>query len=330
MKDEVGRHLKGAPLPDASWHYSPDLVDRLVDTIPILVKSKQQTIDFFRSAGVAEALLRKIQATVSTDARSISKYEIARIVIRQLNDGGDRFLRERREIIRRVTQWEDFTLSWPNDQDKARGLVAAVRQIVDVRDSFTRMQQERDQERLARIREREEQLERKRSHRAARTALRTRMIDLKGESNPQRRGRRIEVLLSDLCKVEGIQIREPFEVRSAGTPEEQIDGVVMADGHLYLVEVKWWSEPIDIAPMSSHLLRLFRRPDVRGLFISNSGYTDPAVQACRDVLSQKLMVLAELNELTLLLEGDRPVEDWIREKTATVVTEREPFRILIR
>ena len=316
-------------MPDASWHYSPDLVNRLVDTIPLLVKSKQQTIDFFRSAGVPDILLSKMQATVSADPQSISKYEITRTVIRQLNEGGDRFLRERREVVRRVTQWEDFSLSWPNDQDKARGLVAAVRQLVDVRDAFTRMQQERDQERRARIREQDERLERQRRRHTARAALRTRMIDLRNESNPQRRGKAIENVLADLCAVEGIQIREPFEVRSAGTPEEQIDGVVMADGHLYLVEVKWWSDPIDITPMSSHLMRLFRRPDVRGLFISDSGYTEPAIQACRDVLSQKLMVLAELNELIYLLEGDRPVEDWIREKASLVVMEREPFRVVM-
>jgi restriction system protein len=316
-------------LSDASWHHTPDLVDRLVETIPLLVKSKQQMIDFFRSAGVPDALLRDLQARLSSDPQSINKYEIARTVIRQLNTGGDRYLRERREVVRLVAQWEDFSLSWPNDQDKARGMVAAVRQMVDVRDSFTRMQQERDHERQARIRQHEQQLDEQRKRRAARSDLRSRMVGLRSEPNAQRRGKQIEKLLSDLCAVEGIQIREPFEIRNGGTPEEQVDGVVMADGHLYLVEVKWWSDPIDIIPMSHHLLRLFRRPDVRGLFISNSGYTDAAVQACKDVLSQKLMVLAELNELICLLEGDRRVENWLREKASIVVAEREPFRVIV-
>ncbi|GIF15281.1 restriction endonuclease [Actinoplanes teichomyceticus] len=314
---------------DASWHHAPDLVERLVDTIPTLVKSKQQTIDFFRSAGVPDSILQKHQAALRADSSSVSKYGIARSVIQDLNAGGDRFLRERREIVRLVTQWEDFSLSWPNDQDKARGLVAAVRQIVGARDSFARMQRERDQERQARIRESERLVDQKRKRQAARTALRARIVELRGESNAQRRGVLIESILSDLCAVEGIQVREPFEIRNAGTVEEQIDGVVMADHHLYLVEVKWWNAPIDITPMSSHLLRLFRRPDVRGLFISNSGYTEPAVQACREVLSQKLMILAELNEIIFLLEGDRPLEEWIREKASIVLMEREPFRVVM-
>jgi restriction system protein len=124
-------------------------------------------------------------------------------------------------------------------------------------------------------------------------------------------------------------VREPFEIRDNGTPEEQIDGVILADGSLYLVEVKWWSAPIDIAPMSHHLFRLFRRPDARGLFISASGYTKPAVDACKDVLSQRLMILSELDEILFLLEGNRAMEDWIREKAAIAVAEREPFRRLL-
>ncbi|GAA4250897.1 restriction endonuclease [Dactylosporangium darangshiense] len=314
---------------DASWHHTPDLVERLVETIPILVKSKQQTLDFFRSAGIPEAMLRDMQSTVDSDPQAISKYYIARTVVRQLNEGGDRFLAQRREVVRRVTQWEDFSLSWPNEQDKARGLVAAVRQMVDVRDAFTRMQRERDRERQARIRQQETKLEEQRLRRNARSNLRTRIVDLQRSANAQLRGSQVEKLLADLCQIEGIQVREPFEVRNAGTPEEQIDGVVSCDGHIYLVEVKWWSAPIDIAPMSSHLFRLFRRPDARGLFISNSGYTEAAIRACRDVLSQKMMVLAELNELIFLLEGDRSVEDWIREKSSIVLAEREPFRLIL-
>jgi restriction system protein len=315
-------------LSDAAWHHTPELVDRLVDTVPTLVKSKQQTIDFFRSAGTPETLLSDLRSKLASEPDAISKYYIARTVIRRLNEGGDRFLATRRELVRRITQWEDFSSSWPNDQDKARGLVAAVRQLVNVRDSFTRIQQEHDRERRARIQQREQTLERQREHRAKRADLRARIVAIKRESNPQRKGKTLERLLSDLCAVEGVQVREPFEIREAGTPQEQIDGVVAVDGHLYLVEVKWWTDPIDIVSMSHHLVRLFRRPDMRGLFISASSYTKPAIDACKDVLAQKLMVLAELDELIFLLETDHSMAEWIRKKSELVVAEREPLRIV--
>jgi hypothetical protein len=41
------------------------------------------------------------------------------------------------------------------------------------------------------------------------------------------------------------------------------------------------------------------------------------------------MVLAELNEVILLLESDCLVEDWIRKKASIVVAEREPFRVVM-
>jgi hypothetical protein len=53
--------------------------------------------------------------------------------------------------VKRVTEFEDFTTCWPSDQLKAEGLVARVRQVVNVRDSFTRMKQERDGERQERL-----------------------------------------------------------------------------------------------------------------------------------------------------------------------------------
>jgi hypothetical protein len=56
-------------------------------------------------------------------------------------------LRPRREIIKRVVEFEHFETCWPEDQLKAKGLVASVREAVNTKDAFTRMKQERDAER---------------------------------------------------------------------------------------------------------------------------------------------------------------------------------------
>jgi restriction system protein len=65
------------------------------------------------------------------------------------------------------------------------------------------------------------------------------------------RGKLLEKSLADLCAVEGIQVREPFEIREGGTPQEQIDGLIIVGGHFYLVEVRRWNDPIGIDAMSS-------------------------------------------------------------------------------
>jgi Restriction endonuclease len=51
---------------------------------------------------------------------------------------------------------------------------------------------------------------------------------------------------------------------------EQIDGVIERDGELYLVEIKWWSVPLEPGELSHHLVRVSNRGHARGIFISAS------------------------------------------------------------
>lgn len=123
------------------FHFSPDFLNLLVDTIPRLCKSKKDVLVFFLSAGVSKKILEDLNFRIIKDASSINKYEIARTVLLRLNSTGDVALRERREIVKRVVEFNDFSRCWPNDQIEATGLVAKVREMVNVKDSFTRLQQ---------------------------------------------------------------------------------------------------------------------------------------------------------------------------------------------
>ena len=126
------------------YHYPPDLFDLLVDALGRLNKSKKGVVLFLRGAGVDETDLAEVDRTVRASPDAINKFEIARNVLIKVNARGDSGLRPRREIIKRVVEFEDFSNCWPEDQLKARGLVAAIREAVNRKDSFTRMKQERD------------------------------------------------------------------------------------------------------------------------------------------------------------------------------------------
>lgn len=75
---------------------------------------------------------------MKTDPQNIRKAEIARTVLERLNKRGEVSLRERREVLRRVVEFTNFDACWPNDQMKAKGLVAGVRDIVNQKDAFMR------------------------------------------------------------------------------------------------------------------------------------------------------------------------------------------------
>ena len=132
-------------------HYPPELLSLLVDTIPLLFRSKKGVVIFFHGAGVPAPLLADVRAKVEAAPATINKYEIVRQVLVRINDGGDATLRHRREVLKRVVEFEDFSTCWPDDQLKAKGLVAEIRRVIDVKDSFGRMRQEQEAERDKRM-----------------------------------------------------------------------------------------------------------------------------------------------------------------------------------
>lgn len=138
-----------------SFQYPPELFKLLVDTIPLLCKSKRDVILFFRGAGVIQSDLTHVETTLRRDQTSINKFEIARDVLTKVNIRGDNGLAVRREILKRVVEFESFETCWENDQYKAKGLVSSIRELINKKDSFTRMKQERDLERQQNLAKRE-------------------------------------------------------------------------------------------------------------------------------------------------------------------------------
>ena len=111
---------------DIVFHYPPELTQLLIQTIPLLCPAKRDVLLFFKGSGVADSVRADLEEQLRKDRHSINKYEIVRTVLDRLNAKGEPALRERREILRRVTEFEDFSTCWPDDQLKAKGLVAEI------------------------------------------------------------------------------------------------------------------------------------------------------------------------------------------------------------
>ena len=109
---------------DTTFQYPPDLFALLVDAIPVLCKSKKDVLLFFRGAGVPQSFFTDIEARLKEDKQSVGKYDTARTILTRMNEGGDPLLTARRELLKRVTEFEDFSRCYDNDVMKAKGLVA--------------------------------------------------------------------------------------------------------------------------------------------------------------------------------------------------------------
>ncbi|MEH2319790.1 restriction endonuclease [Nostoc sp.] len=306
------------------FHFSPDFLNLLIDTIPKLCKSKKDVIVFFLSAGVSQKILADVNEKVDKDANSINKYEIARTVLVRLNEAGDDVLRERREIVKRVAEFEDFSRCWHNEQLAARGLVAKVKEMINIKDSFTRMQQDfeskLDEDRRKRQAQEQARVEDLKQKRQNRQELRSKLIALYQETNPQKRGKKLESVLNNFFESEKILLRKSFTITGENNEGviQQIDGAIQVSNHHYLVEMKWWKEALGPGDVAQHMMRIFERSDSRGIFISESGYTDAAIIHIKKALSQKLIILFTLKELVLLLEGDDSFQSLLKSKVQAV------------
>jgi restriction system protein len=146
---------------DISYHYPPELLELLCDAVPVLFRSKQGVIDFFVGAGVPSNILADWK--LKQDKEKVKKHEMARSILCRLNDVGEPALAHRREVLRRIAEFEDFSRCWENDRYKAQGLVSQIQKVVNVKDSFTRINLEREKERKRRMRRAWKRNRRKRS-----------------------------------------------------------------------------------------------------------------------------------------------------------------------
>lgn len=314
------------------FHFPPDVFNLLVDTIPLLCKGKDDVLLFLRGAGVPDGDLAVMAAKVRADRSSVNKFAIVRDVLEKLNKRGDSVLAARREVIKRVVEFEEFSMCWPNDVHKAKANVGDLKRIVNVKDSFTRMNQQREAaqaEVAAKARaERDAAVQRRRKTQE----VRSRLEALFGmDSEPQKRGKLLEGVLNDLFRAYGILVREDFK-RAA--PEgsvvvEQIDGVIELEGHTYLVEMKWLSAPVGVNELATHMVRLYARDGARGLFISCSDFTSSAIAECVTHSNNRTMVLCTLHEIVMLMMSERDLVTLLREKARAAVIDKTPYHEIL-
>lgn len=151
------------------------------------------------------------------------------------------------------------------------------------------------------------------------------------DAEPQKRGKLLEGVLNDLFRAYGIHVKEDFKRLDQGSTVvvEQIDGVIEFEGHTYLVEMKWLKDPVGVNELSSHFMRLFARPDVRGLFISTSDFASTCIAECHTHSANKTMVLSSLREFVMLLLNEGDLLLMLRAKVQAAVLEKKPFLEII-
>lgn len=308
-----------------AYHWTPDLLQLIEETVPRLVKAKAAVVTFFRSAGTPERLLAPVQAVVA----DINKFEITRRLIGPLNAEGDAMLAVRREVIRRIAEWQDFSTCWDNERLKAMGLVAAVRDLVGGKDAATRVQDFAARAQAEKLAERRQRQTADAAERVAHQAVKDRFAALYGMKDPYARAKALETVLAELFGFHKVLVEEPFTLRGLEGEGvvEQVDGVIRLDNQLCVVEAKWHTEPIGTDEASGHLYRVFSRPGgTGGLLITASEVTKPVLAQHRDaIVKGSVVTICLVDELWGLIARGHELQPFLRAKMDAAVTRREPF-----
>ncbi len=98
--------------------------------MPLLTRSKRDVVLFFRGCGVDRSFLADIERRIA-DEPGFSKYHITREILTHVNEMGGSGLGQRRQVLKRVSQFDDFSSCYPDNQLKARGAVATVSQLIN-------------------------------------------------------------------------------------------------------------------------------------------------------------------------------------------------------
>lgn len=310
-----------------SYHFPPDLFNLLVDAIPKINRTKKDLLSFFKNVGTPISLLNKYYSIVNYDPKQISKKDITREVLEQLNSSdSNEYLGIRRKLLQRVIDFTAFNTCYENDVDSAKARIFEIKQLVSLKDSVTKQEQFIENERNEKIKAKKQQLSKLTASKEKFDTITNDFNKLFAISNPQLRGKALETVLNELFTFFKIGIRESFCIadEESGKIYEQIDGTIELNNYLTLVEMKWERNPIGVDPVSRFMTRLFVRSNVDGIIISYSSFTDTAPPIAKEGLSQRTVSLVDLQDISKILALKKDLPEYLTSLIREVRLTKNP------
>lgn len=315
---------------DLYFHFSPDLFNLLVDTVPRLNKTKKDLLLFFENVGVPREYLLSYYALLNTNRSQFKKFDVTREVLTILNQQSDKMLGVRRRLLQRVIEFASFDVCYPNDKDRAKANVADIQKLVKLKDTVTKYENYLSREQNEKVKVRQEKVEKIRKSKEDFVELQQRFSRLFSIQNPQERGKKLEKVLNDIFSYFKIGIKEEFLVYDdeIGKNYEQIDGVVEINHYLTLVEMKWEKNPIGVDKVARFMSRLLVRKNVDGIIISYSSFTETSIPTAKEALAISVLALVDLKDIFEVLNKEKNLQEYFSNLIKNVKLHKNPKPII--
>lgn len=115
--------------------------------------------------------------------------------------------------------------------------------------------------------------------------------------SPQKKGYALEKLFTELMRISGIPVQEPFKITG-----EQFDGAIKYEGHHYLIELKYTEEKTDPKEIGHFYYKVDGKFEAKGFFISMNGFTTGVLESLPRGKELKVLLLDGIH-LTNVLHG---------------------------
>ncbi len=151
-----------------------------------------------------------------------------------------------------------------------------------------------------------------------------RFIALGGIADKQKRGRLFELLFRDLLMITfGPEVvYGSHHVAVSGN--RQVDAAFKWHGAHYRVEVKWHDRPI--GPEKIDIFKtILKTAEVRGLFVSMSGFTEGAIENAHELGKERTILLIDGNEIRNIFEGNSRFDLLLDKKLDTFQHIGKPY-----
>lgn len=248
------------------------MFDVFTEEVEVLIKDGIANLYWYKAdlhkgwlrSGVPAQLRDEVHRLRDVDGKPLSKrLQMDALYERLRSSDYDRRLEVSRNFVRILVEHVNFT-----PQDKNHRIDVARRTQLELLELIRR--QEKDREYKDGIRARAAKAVRE-TYDSKLSELRSKFVEA-NDAEPQKRGYLLESLFSELMRISGIPVEEPFRIVG-----EQIDGAIKYDGHFYLLELKWTAAKADPKEIGHFFFKVEGKFGARGLFLSMNGFTEGAI-----------------------------------------------------